>query len=120
MKEVSRCEPEETCPDLWYLSAVNPSFNTRTNNGLEWIILHQAGEVTKESVNNCYEGNTNDSGNFWAIKWRVNDDSTMKPVKMKDESLYLKNEECLACFEFAPKEMIISAFPVHIYIIRKW
>ena len=57
---------------------------------------------------------------MWAIKWRVNDDSTLKPVNMKNESIYLKNENCEAFFEFAPNEMIINAFPVHIYIIRKW
>ena len=65
-------------------------------------MLHEAEEVTAESVNNYYEGSNFTDKNTWAIRWHVDDDGDIELSDTKNESIYLKNEGCDALLEFAP------------------
>ena len=47
----------------------------------------------------------------------MNDAGKMVPIDMKNESIYLKNENCDAILEFAPNRMIIFAKPVHLFLV---
>ena len=56
MEELSRCTYKTICPHLLFTLAAGPSYSTRTRSASEFMILHQAEEVTAESVSNYYEG----------------------------------------------------------------
>ena len=119
MEELSRCTYKTICPHLLSTIAASPSYSTRTGNDSEFILLHQAGEVTKESVSNYYKGSASNA-NTWAIRYSMDDNGTMKPINKKKEAIYLKNEACEAFLEFAPNQMIFTARPVHLFIIRDY
>ena len=50
----------------------------------------------------------------------MDDNGTMEPIDKKNEAIYLKNEACDAFLEFAPNQMIFTAKPVHMFIIRDY
>ena len=94
MEELSRCTYKTICPHLVVTFAAGPSYSTRTGNDSEFMILHQASKkVKKKSVNNYYKGSASES-HTWAIRYRMDDNGTMKPIDKKKEAIYLKNESC--------------------------
>ena len=39
-------------------NGAGPTYNARTSNTSDWLVLHDAREVKTESVGNLYEGST--------------------------------------------------------------